>query len=61
MYRQRISRKTSPLNHRTSVSGKQAPTSSFAPLSNVVQRAQQDPNSVSRDEWQALDSAIAIL
>ena len=58
MYRQQISRKTFPLNQRTSVSRMPAPTKNFAPLSNVVQRAQQDPNSVSGDEWQALHSAI---
>ena len=58
MYRKQISRKTFPLNSPTSVNRKPAPTKSFAPLSNVVQRAQQDPNSVSGEEWQALHSTI---
>ncbi len=58
MYRQQISRKTSSLFNRTTVSRKQSPTPSYEPLSWVVRRAQQDPKSLSGDEWQALESAI---
>ena len=58
MNRQQISRKTTSSSNRTRVSRKQIPTPSYEPLSSVVQRAQQDPKSLSGDEWQALDSAI---
>ncbi|GJD18486.1 hypothetical protein RIVM261_034420 [Rivularia sp. IAM M-261] len=61
MYRQQISQKASPSPRSTSKS-KAAPIpssgSSYESLSSVVQRAQQDPESVSKDERQQLESAI---
>ena len=57
MYRQKISKKTSPLVNSTPISNA-VPTSSYGSLSSVVQRAQQDVNSISGDERQQLESAI---
>ena len=58
MYRQQISRKTSPSSKGKNISKKQSPTRTYGTLSSVVQRAQQDPSSLSGDEWRQLDSAI---
>ncbi len=58
MYRQQISRKYSPSSKLTNGRKKQSPTRSYGTLSSVVQRAQQDPSSLSGDEWRQLDSAI---
>ncbi|MDJ0719872.1 MAG: DUF4157 domain-containing protein, partial [Prochloraceae cyanobacterium] len=58
MYRQQISRKTSPSFNRTNVSNNLAPSPSYEPLSSVVQRAQQDPENLSLKERQQLEIAI---
>ena len=58
MIRQQISRKTSSTQQPSPISQNSTPSRSFCPLSGVVQRAQNDSASVSRDEWQQLDSAI---
>ena len=58
MYRQQISRKTSPTQQSTPISQNRTPSKSFGPLSGVVQRATNDRASVSREERQQLDSAI---
>ena len=57
MYRQKISKKTSPIVNSTPISNA-VPTSSYGSLSSIVQRAQQDVNSISGDERQQLESAI---
>ena len=57
MYRQKISKKTSPLVNSTPIS-KTVPTSSYGSLSSIVQRAQQDVDSINGDERQQLESAI---
>jgi hypothetical protein len=58
MYRQQLSKKTSPLIRSTPISQEIASSQSYGSLSSVVQKVQQDPNSVSEDERQQLESAI---
>ncbi|AFY33603.1 DUF4157 domain-containing protein [Calothrix sp. PCC 7507] len=58
MYRKQIAQKASPSLQSTSKSQDIAPSPSYGSLSSVVQRVQQDPNSVSEDERQQLESAI---
>lgn len=58
MYRKQISQKASPSLRSIPTSKEFAPSPSYGSLSAVVQRAQQDPNSVSEDERQQLESAI---
>jgi hypothetical protein len=60
MYRKQISQKASPSLPSTPISKEIAPSHSYGSgsLSSVVQRVQQDPNSVSGDERQELESAI---
>jgi hypothetical protein len=58
MYRQQVSKKTSPSIRSVPISKEIAPSPSYGSLSSVVQRAQQEPNSVSEDERQQLESAI---
>ncbi|MCP6760374.1 MAG: DUF4157 domain-containing protein [Fischerella sp. CENA71] len=58
MYRKQISQKASPSLRSTPKSQDIAPSPTYGSLSAVVQRAQQDPNSVSGDERQQLESAI---
>ncbi|MFN6485359.1 MULTISPECIES: DUF4157 domain-containing protein [unclassified Nostoc] len=60
MYRKQISQKASPSLPSTPISKEIAPSRSYGSgsLSSVVQRVQQDPNSVSGDERQELESAI---
>ena len=58
MYRQQVAKKTSPTLRSTPRSKHIAPNRSYGSLSSVVQRAQQDPKTVSGDEWKQLDSAI---
>ena len=57
MYRQKISKKTSPLV-KSSPTPFPVPTSSYASLSEIVQRAKLDINNISGDERQQLESAI---
>ncbi|MEM6754573.1 MAG: DUF4157 domain-containing protein, partial [Cyanobacteria bacterium P01_C01_bin.38] len=57
MYRQKISKKTSPLVNSTPITNA-VPTSSYGSLSSIVQRAKQDVNSISGNERQQLESAI---
>ena len=58
MYRQQIAKKTSlslpskPINKKTRL------TSSYGSLSGTIQRATANPETLSRDEWLQLDSAI---
>ncbi len=58
MYRKQISRKASPSVESTPKNKQTAPSPSYGSLSGVIQRAQQDPNSVSGDERQQLENAI---
>lgn len=58
MYRKQISQKASPSLRTTPISTEIDPSPSYGSLSSVVQRAQLDPNSVSEDERQQLESAI---
>ncbi len=58
MYRKQISQKASPSLRSTPTSQDIAPGHSYGSLSAVVQRVQEDPNSVSEDERQQLESAI---
>ncbi len=57
-YSQQLSNKTAPTISSKVGSRNIISTKSYAPLSEVVQRAQQQPNSLSSDEWQQLDNAI---
>ncbi|AFY33602.1 DUF4157 domain-containing protein [Calothrix sp. PCC 7507] len=58
MYRKQISQKASPSQQSTPKSQDIAPSRTYGSLSAVVQRVQQDPNSMSEDEGQQLESAI---
>ena len=58
MYRQKISKKSSPAAKWQQESNHINQFPPYSSLSTVVQRAQQDPNKVSGDEWEQLDSAI---
>jgi hypothetical protein len=58
MYRQQTSQKASASIRTTPKNQDIAPSQSYGSLSSVVQRVQQDPNSVSEDERQQLESAI---
>lgn len=58
MYRKQISQKASPSLQPKPISQDITPSLSYGSLSGVVQRVQQDPNSVSGDERQQLESAI---
>ncbi|AFY54255.1 hypothetical protein Riv7116_1708 [Rivularia sp. PCC 7116] len=58
MYRQEISQKTSPPINSHSESKDINPSRNYGSLSSVVQRAQQDVNSINADEKQQLESAI---
>ncbi|BAY84786.1 hypothetical protein NIES267_42830 [Calothrix parasitica NIES-267] len=58
MYHEKISQKTSPLINSHSESKDINPSRNYGSLSSVVQRAQQDVNSISGDEKQKLESAI---
>jgi Domain of unknown function (DUF4157) len=58
MYQKQISQQESPLLRSTSKSQEISSNPSYAPLSAIVQRVQQDPNSVSKEETQQLESAI---
>jgi Poly(ADP-ribose) polymerase catalytic domain/Domain of unknown function (DUF4157) len=58
MYRKQISQKASPSLRITPTNQDVAPSPSYGSLSSVVQRAQQDPDTVSGDERQQLESAI---
>jgi hypothetical protein len=58
MYRKQISQKASPSLRATPINQAIAQNQSYGSLSSVVQRAQQDPDSVSGDERQQLESAI---
>jgi hypothetical protein len=57
MYRQQISQKAAP-SPRVAPINPAAQSPSYGSLSGVVQRVQQDPDSMSRDERQQLESAI---
>ncbi|MEJ6483240.1 DUF4157 domain-containing protein [Nostoc punctiforme UO1] len=58
MYRKQIFQKVAPSLPSTPISKEIASIPSYGSLSSVVQRVQQDPNSVSGDERQELESAI---
>ena len=58
MYRQEISQKTSPPINSHSKSKDINPSRNYGSLSSVVQRVQQDVNTLSGDERQQLESAI---
>ncbi|ODG98615.1 hypothetical protein A4S05_08180 [Nostoc sp. KVJ20] len=58
MYRKQIFQKVAPSLSSTPISKEIASSPSYGSLSSVVQRVQQDPNSVSGDERQELESAI---
>ncbi|MGK7917232.1 MAG: DUF4157 domain-containing protein [Prochloraceae cyanobacterium] len=58
MYMKRTAQKLSRSPLSRSVSKDITPRPSYGSLSEVVQRAQLDPNQVSEEEWQQLDSAI---
>lgn len=58
MYHQQTSQKASASIRTTPNNQDIAPSQSYGFLSSVVQRVQQDPNSVSEDERQQLESAI---
>lgn len=58
MYRKHLSQKASPSVRSTPINQEIAKSPSYGSLSGVVQRVQQDPNSVSEDERQQLESAI---
>ena len=58
MYHKRYSDQTSRSTRSTPRNKNITSSQSYAPLSSVVQRAQQDPNKVSGDEWEQLNSAI---
>jgi hypothetical protein len=58
VYQKQISQQTSPSLHSIPKSQEILPSPSYAPLSAIVQRVQQDPDSVSKDERQKLESAI---
>ncbi len=57
-YYKQVSKKTSPLLSSNPITRNITPTKSYAPLSTVVQRTQQDPKSLSSDELQQLESVI---
>ncbi len=57
-YSQQLSKKVSLIIGSTLRSSNRVSTQSYAPLSEVVQRAQEQPNLVSNDEWRQLHSAI---
>ena len=58
MYRKQVAKKPSPSHRSTPISKDITPRPIYGSLSSVVQRAQQDPNSVSGGERQQLESAI---
>ncbi|MHC0066388.1 eCIS core domain-containing protein [Nostoc sp. UIC 10890] len=58
MYRKPIFQKVAPSLPSTPINKEIASSPSYGSLSSVVQRVQQDPNSVSGDERQELESAI---
>ncbi|MGK7915636.1 MAG: DUF4157 domain-containing protein [Prochloraceae cyanobacterium] len=58
MYRKQLAKKPSPSHRSTPISKDITPRAIYGSLSSVVQRAQQDPNSVNGDERQQLESAI---
>ncbi|MFW9259448.1 DUF4157 domain-containing protein [Nostoc sp. CALU 546] len=58
MYRKQIFQKVAPSLPSTPINKEIASSPSYGSLSSVVQRVQQDPNSVSGDERQELESAI---
>jgi hypothetical protein len=58
MYRKQISQKASPSQRTTPINQDITPSQSYGSLSSVVQRAQQDPDNISGDERQQLESAI---
>ncbi|WP_202985804.1 DUF4157 domain-containing protein [Nostoc sp. UIC 10630] len=58
MYQKQIFQKVAPSLPSTPISKEIASSPSYGSLSSVVQRVQQDPNSVSGDERQELESAI---
>ena len=58
MYHKQSYKKPSRSNRSTQLGSNITSSPSHAPLSSVVQRAQQDPNKVSGDEWEQLNGAI---
>jgi hypothetical protein len=58
MYQKQIFQKVAPSLPSTAISKEIFPSPSYGSLSSVVQRVQEDPNSVSGDERQELESAI---
>ncbi|WP_228038113.1 DUF4157 domain-containing protein [Nostoc sp. LEGE 12450] len=58
MYQKQIFQKVVPSRLSTPISKEIAPNPIYGSLSSVVQRVQEDPNSVSGDERQQLESAI---
>ncbi len=58
MYMKRTAQKQTRTPRSMPVSKESKPWTSYGYLSEVVQRARQDPSQVSEDEWQQLDSAI---
>jgi Domain of unknown function (DUF4157) len=58
MYRQQVSKRTSLPRTSMSVNQGIVPSQNYGSLSAVVQRAQQDANSLSEEERQQLESAI---
>ncbi len=58
MYYIQVPKKTALTQLSKPQSQKVPPIPNYASLSSVVQRAQEQPNSLSREEWLQLDSAI---
>lgn len=58
MYRQQIAKKTSPSLSSTAINKKARSTSNNGSLSGTIQRATANPETLNRDEWQQLNSAI---
>ena len=58
MYRQQVAKKPSASVQSTPISKDITLSPSYGSLSSVVQRTQQDPNTVRGDEWKQLESAI---
>ena len=58
MYRQQIPKKTSPSSSSIPINQQTTPTSGYGSLSGVIQRATANPESLGRNEWLQLNSAI---
>jgi hypothetical protein len=58
MYQKQISQQASPSLQSIPKNQEILPNPSYAPLSAIVQRVQQDPKNVSKDEREKLESAI---